>query len=406
MRVNLVCTGFDRSSLILQPWSHVYLLSKKMIEQGVQVTLITDRKADQPMTETFNGLRVHRVEHFYPNLFLRKMRFTKAILKNNPDVIVWFGSPLSAIYLARLKGIQKPVAWVIDNEIYDLRVLSRVSFREMVSPHHRFLWYPLMTALCPRAIIRGAANSPMIRKIVVPSQYLKNSLVKIGTIAKKIVIVPSGRTPIGDSQLEDAKEIKKRARLESDHVILYLGSPCTLRGTDTLVRSVPHVLKEVQNAKLVILSRREPADENSEERYLISLAKKLNVHEHVRVIPGVLGRATLEQLVRSSDIVALPFKLLFNEFPLCILEAMEMGKAIVTTRIGSLVEMIGSDRGVLAEPGRPDSLGRCISYLFRNPKRLAELGRNAERFALDFPSWDEISRRMIDIVYDVASEAN
>jgi len=283
-----------------------------MIERGVEISVVTDREAGQPATEVLDGLRVDRLNHFHRELFLGNARLRGAISEKNPDAIIWFGSPLSSMYLTRLKGMGKPVIWNIDNEVYDLGVLGRVSFHDMISPHHRFLWYPIATALCPRAIIRRAANSPMIRKIVVPSQYLKSSLVRIGTSSQKIAVVPSSMTTARAWEREHTQEVKKRIGAESDYLVVYYGSPCTLRGTDTLIRSIPYMITEVENIKLVILSRRQSEDPNWEEKYLRSLARKLNVQEHVRIIAGILDRATLEGFIGSSDVIALPFKLLFN----------------------------------------------------------------------------------------------
>jgi len=70
----------------------------------------------------------------------------------------------------------------------------------------------------------------------------------------------------------------------------------------------------------------------------------------------------------------------------------------VTTRIGSLVELIGTNRGLLVEPNRPHSLARSVLYLLKNPQRAAELGKNAERFASEFPRWNDVSERMIDLI--------
>ncbi|MFX0211195.1 MAG: glycosyltransferase, partial [Candidatus Hodarchaeota archaeon] len=104
MKVVIVCWDFYRSSILRQPWRHVYEISKRMVKRGISTTIISNRDTNsQPQTEIIDGIPVHRISHRYLVLFFKRGQLLRTILKEKPDVIIWWGDPLSTIFLPLLK---------------------------------------------------------------------------------------------------------------------------------------------------------------------------------------------------------------------------------------------------------------------------------------------------------------
>jgi glycosyltransferase involved in cell wall biosynthesis len=133
-------------------------------------------------------------------------------------------------------------------------------------------------------------------------------------------------------------------------------------------------------------------EEISEENFLRSLIKMLNLSSKFFVNSGILSREKIKEYIYASDVVALPFKIVQSEPPLSILESMALGKPVITTKTCGLPELIGNDRGVLVEPDNPKDLALAIYRLYQDPEERSEIGKKAREFALKQPDWASVTR--------------
>jgi phosphatidylinositol alpha-1,6-mannosyltransferase len=416
LKVTMVCQGFDRSSILLQPWRRVYEISRRLVKGQVSVRLISDWTqafGTRTQTEKVDGVEITRFGHLALAPLTRKRELIKAILESKPDVLVWFGTAGSAWYLNQLRSIEKPIIWDIENDVYTLGLFTHFSLREVVNPHHKLLLPQLSTAMCPRIIIRNVANSDMINKIVVPSRCAKTSLCGLGVREQKIRIISSGLDK-DDQNFQRAhaqiqiKEAKKELGLRSEEfLVTYFGSPCTLRGVDTVILSIPKILAKIRKARFLVLSRRsleqhsERQHLRTEENYLRNLVRRLGVEDHVEIVTGILEKSKLQKYLQASDVIALPFKIVLSEPPLSILEAMRLGKIVVTTNLESIAEIVGNGRGILIEPAHKDQLAAALLFVSQHLEEAGHWGRNAARFSVTFPNWDDIAREYATLVTSV-----
>lgn len=366
--------------------------------------------------EEIDGIQITRISNFSLAPLMRRRELLEAIARSKPDVVIWYGTLFSAIYLTRLKSIMKPLVWDIETGMNGIELLRRLSLREVFHPHHTFLLYQAFMAALPKFVIRSVANSAMISKIIVPGQYLRESLCRLGVKESKIAIMPlaveMNRIKNSDTSLANEKP-ERESRGEAEvFTVAYMGSPCTLRGTDTLIRSIKKIVMKCKNVKVVILSRRNVSKPEigkgylaSEEEYLKKLIRKLGVEGYVEIVSGVLNWSELKRYILTSDVIALPFEMMFSEPPLSVLEAMGLGKVVVTTNLGILPETLGKDRGVVIEPGDSDALARAILFLYEHPKESLQIGRNAKRFVSSLSDWDDSTLDFVNLLKEVVEEA-
>ena len=102
-------------------------------------------------------------------------------------------------------------------------------------------------------------------------------------------------------------------------------------------------------------------------------AKELQIASHVDFVGHVQDMTTFYD---SVDIFALPSYL--EGLPMSLLEAMAAGKAIVTTNVGAIPNVIlEGDTGLLVEPGEIDSLAEALCGLINDPGLRRKMGERA-----------------------------
>lgn len=97
----------------------------------------------------------------------------------------------------------------------------------------------------------------------------------------------------------------------------------------------------------------------------------------------------LTRLFETSDIFVLPSDR--ENFPVCLLEAMAAGLAVVTTRSTGCAEVVG-EAGLLVAPGSVAELRRALQRLTDDPDLRAALGRSARERVERELSWRVIAR--------------
>jgi phosphatidylinositol alpha-1,6-mannosyltransferase len=405
-----VCEGFTRHSLLLQPWHRVYALSKRIAEKdGFSVFIISDKNPNSNQLEEIDGITVTRVNRLALLGIFGRRELEKAILKNNPHVIVWYGSPLSATYLNQLRKVGKPVIWDIDMDIPNLRALSCLSVREILNFDHNFFIPQLLAIVYPKFIMKRIANSDFIRRVLVPSQFLKNSIRRIGANPEKIRVLPSAieKEECNNTGRENLSRSEFGFRPD-EFIVTYFGSPCTLRGTDTAILGMRRIVSSKTNVKLVLLSRRGTGNTlggnrhlKKEEEHLKKLIKRLGLTRNVQILPGIMNKSQLIRFLLVSDVVVLPFKIVFSEPPLSVLEAMSLGKVVITTNLGTLAEMVGDGRGLLIEPNDAKALAHAVLYLADHPHQAAQIGKKAKQFVAGLGDWDRVAHDFEELLGEV-----
>jgi glycosyltransferase involved in cell wall biosynthesis len=92
-----------------------------------------------------------------------------------------------------------------------------------------------------------------------------------------------------------------------------------------------------------------------------------------RAIGPVAGEAK-HALFRDHDIFVLPTER--DAFPVVLLEAMQHGLAVVTTRVGAIPELVG-DAGILVPPADPGALAEALHRVIADRELRERLGARA-----------------------------
>ncbi len=167
---------------------------------------------------------------------------------------------------------------------------------------------------------------------------------------------------------------ERPVRLVPGLVIGSIGRIDLLKGYDVLVGA----MSSVRDATLVLVG------EGKDRVALGELAAASGVGERV-VLTG--WRDDGMGLVSGFDVFVLPS--LLEGFPLSILEAMQRGRPVVATAVGSVPELVvDGETGFLVPPGDEEALADAVNRLIADEglrRRLGDAGRERarSRFALD-----------------------
>jgi glycosyltransferase involved in cell wall biosynthesis len=124
------------------------------------------------------------------------------------------------------------------------------------------------------------------------------------------------------------------------------------------------------------------AGEEVEKGYLhtlTELAKQLGVSDQVRFAGFVRD---IEGMYPHCDAVLLTSTV--EGMPMCILEAMRAGRAVIATAVGGVPEVIEHSRtGYLLKGADPAELSKILKQLLDEPETLEQMGDNAYRLFLE-----------------------
>lgn len=133
---------------------------------------------------------------------------------------------------------------------------------------------------------------------------------------------------------------------------------------------------------------------------LQSYARKLNVTSHV-TFEGYLPYDEIPGRYRNADIFVLPsipVERWQEQFGMVLVEAMASGLPVVTTRSGSIPEVVG-DAAELVQPADGVALAAALEDLIRSPERRARLGKRSRERAESAYTLDQFAERTAQL-YD------
>lgn len=175
-------------------------------------------------------------------------------------------------------------------------------------------------------------------KIILPSQYLKRIVMTWGIQEEKIEVIYSALFPLPVSTSRETL----REQLQYDGLVLMTAARLTpWKGIDAMIRLVGELRAEQVPASLIVAGDGEARDS------LEKLAHGLGLSEQVRFV-GKLSKDALGAAIKASDVFV--YNTSYEGLPHQLLEVMDLGTPVVTTKIAGNQEVIKDGvEGILVE---------------------------------------------------------
>ena len=232
---------------------------------------------------------------------------------------------------------------------------------------------------------------------VAVSEFTKRRVLdRIPLDPDKIEVLPNGVSTGRFFPVSDPIAVKKKFNLSADtKVILTLARVVERKGHDTVIETLPEILRQFPNTVYVIAGPwRQWVYED-----LRRLVSRLNLQEKV-MFTGRIEDEKLNDIYNIADVYVMVSKELKAQgdvegFGITFLEANACGKPVIGSYSGGIPEAVIDGRtGFLVQPGDAAHLTQRILEIFSNPALARNLGDNGRRRVQEELTWEHIAERL------------
>lgn len=145
---------------------------------------------------------------------------------------------------------------------------------------------------------------------------------------------------------------------------------------------------------------------NDGERYrlsLLELASDLGVREHVAFDSAYRDWPSLREIVRSSDVVLLPYDSREQVTSGVLVEAIASGRPVVATKFPHAVEVLEDGAGIVVPHEDPVAIADALEEILGNTGRRQEMERQA-RIAAAGGLWPRVGAEYLSLVRTLSDE--
>lgn len=389
MKICILCHDFGEDNLKLQPWRYIFEMAKGLRESHNTVAIITDRQFE---SRSISGISIVYIKSLRSFPLVPNSTLISVISSEKYDLAFISISPIDFLYLNTYKRFGIPLIGVFTGPLYSLSEILRLGYKE-IAKNFDYCFIHLLYSSIPSLLLCSFVNSNYFKKVIVMSRKNWRMLELKGVSMGKVLFLPAG---IDECDLEKPKNYDSFTNEiwleEKSFCILYFGSLISIRGIHDLLRAISKVCQEFPQIKLLVLSRRIGDDPAFAEIEIVEMIAKLKIENQVKIIYDSLNRDRIKSFILYCDVVALPFKLVTSDIPISILETMAMGKAIISTNIDGIPELIEEGRGFIVEPNDEKELIDVIKYCVNNKSVVLNTGNEAAKYIQKYPRWSQLSR--------------
>ncbi len=357
---------------------YVLNLSRKLLERGHKITIVTRGTWRKSYHEEIDGISVYRVRFVpsYPSPF-----WLHGIWVNR-----LFNSLEPHIDLLHVHGSLVPVIHTSVPVVATNHGTTKKDIDNMPVKSFHFLVVKLLSGRLLNAE-RALLNSANV--ITAVSLSCATEIREYHLINKEITVVSNG--------VDSAFFVPAKNKDTDNPYILYSGRLETRKGLATLVESAKFVCKQYPNTNFMLVGKGTIGD------YLKKMASRLSLENNFHFVGHVSDRNKLLQYYQSSTVYVLPSY--YEGLPTALLEAMSCGIPVVATNVEGSSEVINSgETGLLVSPRDPEKLAEAILKLLDNEELRKQVGLKAREHIKNNYDWEIITDR-IEEIYKSAIKA-
>ena len=204
--------------------------------------------------------------------------------------------------------------------------------------------------------------------ITCDAQQMKEAMTMLGVFPEKINLIYFGVDTRKFSPGQKSEELKAKLGIHDSPTVISLRTLEPLYDIESLIRSIPLVLKEVPESQLII------AGKGSEEKRLRELAKSLDVSDNVKFV-GFIQNYKLPEYLNSID-VYVSTSLSDAGIAASTAEAMACGLPVIVTDVADNRKWVDNGvNGFVVPVKDPKSLAEKIIYLLQNEDIRKKFGK-------------------------------
>ena len=356
----------------------VHDLSKRLIKDGHEVTVVTYREGNLPYYEDDKGVKVYRVDNYMinPNNFIDWIMQMNFNLLAKANELIDKEGKFDVIHAH--DWLVAYAAKAIKNA-YNIPIVATIHATEAgrnSGIHDETQRYINDTEW----MLTYEAN-----EVIVNSNYMKCELQRnFGLPFEKINVIPNGVNLTMYSGIERDYDFRRNYAADNEKIILYAGRLVYEKGVQYLIGAMPKILQNYHDAKLVIAGKGGMIDELKSQVEYLGLGNKV-------YFTGYMDHKSLCKLYRCADISVFPST--YEPFGIVALEGMLAGNPIVVSDIGGLNEIVEHGvNGMKSYAGNSNSISDSILTLLFDHKLCNEISKNAKNKVKELYNWTKIAQ--------------
>ena len=356
----------------------VHDLSKTLLKDGHEVTVITYKDGDAPYFEDDKGVKVYRVDNYMinPNNFIDwVMQLNFAMIAKANEIIAKEGE-FDVIHAHD---------WLVANaaktlkQSYNMPIVATIHATEagrnsgIHDDTQRYIndteWMLTYEA----------------SEVIVNSNFMKGELQRLfGLPYEKINVVANGVNMNLFNGIERDYDFRRRYAMDNEKIILFMGRLVHEKGVQHLISAMPKILERYNDAKLVVAGQGGMLDELREQARFLGIENKV-------YFAGYMNGKDVQKMYKAADISVFPST--YEPFGIVALEAMLSENPIVVSDIGGLNEIVEHRRnGMKSYAGNANSIADSILELLYDHKLSAEIVKRAKNKVRNEYNWSKIAQ--------------
>ena len=330
-------------------------LSKRLIKDGHEVTVVTYREGNTPYYELDKGVNVYRVDNF----MIKPNNFIDWVMQLNFNMIAKVGEIIA-------KEGKFDVIHAHDWLVAYAAKRIREANQKYINDTEWMLTYEST-------------------EVIVNSNYMKNELQRLfGLPFEKINVVPNGVNNTNYSGIERDYDFRRRFAMDNEKIILFMGRLVYEKGVQHLIAAMPKILEHYHDAKLVIAGTGGMLEELKREAENLGISNKV-------YFAGYLKGKDVAKMYKAADISVFPST--YEPFGIVALEAMLAEVPVVVSDIGGLNEIVEHRQtGMKSYCGNSNSIADSILELLFDHQLCNNIVKKAKAKVRNEYNWNKIAQ--------------
>ncbi len=376
---------------------HVYDLAHALVEQDVEVHVITCEHPGAAAEEVEDGIYLYRVTPSGPgNDFIHWVQLLNDAMLERADAVVaeiLNKSDGEALLLHPHDWLAHYAAAALKHK-YHLPLVATIHATE--SGRNNGIKGPTQGYI--NSVEEQLQNEAW--RVIVCTEFMKRECAAaLHTPWDKMDVVPNGveasKFTLPDFTPAEKAEFRARYAAPEEKIIFFVGRMVREKGVQVLIESLPKVRWGYHDAKLLICG-------GGQREHLVNLAAYLGMERHV-YFAGFVPDDDLIKIYSIIDVACFPS--LYEPFGIVALEAMAAKVPVVVSDAGGLPEVVENNvTGITTYAGNPNSLADGLLTLLHEPETAARLVDAAYERVLTTFNWDTIATQTTAVYERVWTE--
>jgi len=235
----------------------------------------------------------------------------------------------------------------------------------------------------------------MDRIITVVDEAKEHYVNDCGIPSEKITVVMNAEDLDEFDNLEIDRSLV--TKYENNFVISYIGGFGPHRGIDTAIKSMPQILKEIPDAKLLLVGGK---GSEEYEKELKKLCEELKIENNVE-FPGWVDFSYVPSYIALSNVCLVPHHASGHTnttIPHKLFQYMAMRKPVIVTDCKPLKRLVEEcDCGIVVPSGDYNEMAEAVIRLYKDKEYARKLGENGRRAVEEKYNWENEAKKLCEL---------